>query len=439
MKILVLDAEKTGLPFAMRCQDAGHEVRLWLSPEKGGGRCEIGHGIVPKVADWKHSMRWADLVVMTDNTKYTQELKPFFRAGYPILGTTEEAAELEHDREVGQEAFAEAGIEVLPYKTFSNYDDAVAYVKKENKVFVSKPWGGHSDKNLSYVPDSPEDLVCRLLRWKKEKLKGDFMLQEKVDGYEMGVGAWFGPGGFSSVIEENWEHKKLMNDNLGPTTGEMGTVMRYVKRSRLFDEVLKPLEEELHRRNFVGSVDINCMVDEKSGTPWPLEFTCRLGWPAFNLAMAIHEGDPAEWMLDLLKGKDTLKASSDICVGVVMAMGDFPFDRDPPGRNDDWPIRGISSKTRPHLALSSVKMGVAPAMRGGRIQDVPGIVTAGSYVLVATGTGPTVEAARKDVYAAVDEIKWPPHQVYRTDIGCRLEDCLPKLHDLGYATGMRYK
>ena len=81
----------------------------------------------------------------------------------------------------------------------------------------------------------------------------------------------------------------------------------------------------------------------------------------------------------------------------------------------------------------------APAKVGKAIVDVPMYVSAGSYVLVATGTGPTVETAREDVYGLCDEICWPPHRIYRTDIGCRLEDDLPKLQKFGYAEGMKYE
>ena len=39
-------------------------------------------------------------------------------------------------------------------------------------------------------------------------------------------------------------------------------------------------------------------VDE-DGTPWPLEFTCRLGWPAFNIELALHKNDPVAFLVGL--------------------------------------------------------------------------------------------------------------------------------------------
>lgn len=432
MNILILDTDKCGLPFALRCLKAGHDVRLYTPPTK------IGGGLVEKVKEWRPSMGWADLIFVTDNSKITPELEAYFKKGYPIFGPNLAGSELELDREAGQNCFDEFGIDTLPYKQFTDYDKAIAYVKKEGKPFVSKPWGGNPDKDLSYVPKTAEDLICRLERWKREEVKPDFLLQEMVSGAEIAVGGWFGPGGWNKWLCENWEEKRLMAGGLGPNTGEMGTVVRYVEKSRLFDEVLKPVTERLEQIGYVGYVDVNCLVDE-SGVPWPLEFTCRPGWPLFNIQMALHLGDPASWMLSLLHGKDTLRVREDIAVGVVMAMGDFPWDNDPASHVDGWPIRGLSSKTLPRVELSSVRMGEAPVAVKGKIVTEEMIVSAGSYVLIATGLGKTVEDARDSVYSICDEINWPPHRIYRVDIGCRMEEDLPKLQKHGYARGMKYE
>jgi len=53
----------------------------------------------------------------------------------------------------------------------------------------------------------------------------------------------------------------------------------------------------------------------------------RPGWPLFQIQQALHKGDPAEWMLDLLDGKDTLKVSKDIACGVVVSIPDYPYSR----------------------------------------------------------------------------------------------------------------
>ena len=78
------------------------------------------------------------------------------------------------------------------------------------------------------------------------------------------------------------------------------------RKSLLADKVLKPLEDFLHGIGYSGYIDVNCIIDDK-GNPWPLEFTTRPGWPLFQIQQALHLGDPIQWMLDSLNGKDTFK------------------------------------------------------------------------------------------------------------------------------------
>lgn len=444
MKVLVIDPAGAGLNFALRCQWAGHEVKLFIPRTSEGELCfDVGEGLVPKVDAWQPYMNSTDLAIVTGNDKYAVELEPFYKKGYPIVGTNRASAALELDRGVGQETLDECGIATLDYEEFSSYDKAVEFLHKERKAYVSKPWGGAVDKSLSYVPPGEDEaecranLICRLERWKQEGVKGKFILQEKIDGTEIAAGTWFGPGGFCRWINETWEEKRFMNDGYGPNTGEMGTVLRYTKRSQLFEEVVRPLEGKLHELGFVGNVDVSCMID-RAGRPWPMEFTMRFGWPAFNLMLSLHKGDPAEWLVALLEGRDVLDCSTNLCCGVLMSLGDYPWGNWTHDRTVDWPIRGLSAEVMENVALTSAKMGRSPTALGHRIEDREGLVTAGEYVLVAMGQGKNVEAARKAAYGIVDQISWPPHCNVRTDIGCRLEKGLKELHRHGYATDVSY-
>ena len=423
MKILVIALDCDGLAWVLRCQLAGHEVKVWF-PSKN----TVGDGMITKVPEWRPHMKWADLIFLTENAKLGKELELYFKQNYPIMGANLAGAELELDRCKGQEAFENAGIDTAGYEEFTDLGKAAAYVKKENRAFVMKPWGGTSDKALSYVPPKGyevEAMIWKLERCKKDGLKGNFILQECVRGTEMGASGWFGPGGFSRWIEEDWEEKKLCSSGLGPNTGEMGTILRHVKKSKLADEMLFPLEEQLHDIGYVGNINVNCGIDE-NGKPWPYELTMRPGWPDFDILQHVIEGDPAEWMLDMLEGKDTLKMSTKTAVGVLMAHGDFPR-----GETDDeeavgYPIYGIDEKNAEHISPSMVRV------KDGQLQ------TAGTYVLIVCATDDSVSGAAKQVYDIAKEIKWAGDIIYRDDIGERLKKQLPILQGFGYAKGMVY-
>lgn len=435
MNVFIFDAQHQGLDFALRCQLAGHEVRLWLQPLKGGGECPVGKGLVDVVKEWMPSMHWADLVVITDNSVYHKELKPYMTGDYPVFGCNQECAELELNRESGQKALESCGIETLPYEVFKDYDSAIQYVVKNPTRYVSKPWGGASDKSITYVSKSPEDMIFRLQKWKKEnKLKDAFMLMEVVEGCEMGVAGWFGSGGWSRHLEENWEFKRLMNDDLGPNTGEQGTVMRYVNNSKLFDKVLEPCTNMLHEMGYIGNIDMNCIIVGEQ--IWPLEFTCRLGWPAFHLQQALHEGDPAQWMLDLLNGQDTLEVSSNVGACVVLTHGDYPYGDQTKRDYSGYPLWGVVEDDNIHLC--EVMTGKAPQLKDGKLTEVNMLVTAGEYVLVSTGLDTTVRMAVNLAYKPLEKVIGPSNVIYRTDIGKKLKRDLPLLQEHGFALDMKY-
>lgn len=441
MKLLLVDPGGFALDFALRCQDAGHEVRWFI--RRVERTKDIGLGLLKPpskfVETWQDWMRWADVVVLTDNTKYLVEIDAWRkRENILVVGASVAAAAWELDRNAGQAMMKKCGLSVARYKDFSNYDAAIAYVKKENRAFVSKPSGDEPDKSLTYVAKSAADMVYMLERWKKAKRhKGGFILQEVVKGTEMAVGGWFGPKGFIPGWHENFEFKKLMNGDKGPATGEMGTVVSVVDKSKLADDVLKPFVAELHKLDYVGYFDVNCIIDDM-GTPWPLEFTMRPGWPTFNIQMAMIEGDPLEWLVDLASGRSVKPFSPQVAVGVVMAIPDFPFSLMTRKEVTGIPLYGVQPRDSRHVHPCELMLGKAPHNEDGKVVERECWVTAGDYVLVASGVSTTVRGARAGAYRILEKLEMPNSPFWRTDIGERLRLQLPKIQSKGYAKGLSF-
>ena len=430
------------LDFALRAQDQGHTVHWFI--RRVERTKDIGRGMLKPpcrfVETWQDWMRWADIVVLPDNTKYLREIDAYRkRDGVLVVGATADAAAWELDRNAGQALMKKCKLPVADYKEFTDYDKAIAYVKKEGRAFVSKPCGDEPDKSLTYVSKSAADLVYMLERWKKAKRhKGAFILQECVKGVEMAVGGWFGPHGFNEGWHENFEFKKLMAGDTGPATGEMGTVVQVVKQSKLADKVLKPVADELHKIGYVGYVDVNCIIDE-AGTPWPLEFTMRPGWPTFNIQMALIEGDVVEWMSDLARGHDAKPFSlNKVAVGVVMAIPDFPFSLFTRKEVTGIPIYGMTAAIAHNLHFCELMSGEAPHNVEGKVVTLPCPVTAGDYVLVASGTGETVRSARGKAYRILKTLEVPNSPFWRPDIGGRLKEQLPLIQAKGYAKALTF-
>jgi phosphoribosylamine--glycine ligase len=427
MRILLIEDTADGLlDLAVIAQRLGHDARYFCRAFDAV-KAPAGRGLVERVADWRSSMRWADLVVVGGNGKYLLELDRWRAEGVPIIGGCAEAAAWELDRLAGMAAFKRAGIPVPPFRQCQNLREAMEYVEKRGEGCAVKPCGDVGDKSTSVVGKNPDSILWRLGRWQKEGMAfpGGLMVQDRIEGVEFAVGAWIGPDGFAPGWEENFEEKRLCAGSVGPTTGEMGTTMRLVKSSKMADAVLKPFEDRLVSMGYVGNVDVNCIVDE-DGTPWPLEFTMRLGWPAFNIECALHD-DPVEWLAGLAEGKPpNTRAMNEVAVGVVLPIPPYPYSHAKTEEIIGVPIWGVTPaiEERVHLAQAMTDKGQ--------------LATAGAYVLICTGTGDTVQKARAAAYRVVGRVEMPVSPPYRIDIAERLRRDLPKLQEHGFARGLSY-
>lgn len=439
MKVLIIDQNCDLLAMCIRAIDEGHDVKLWIPETNFNKPSKLGDGYVNKVKSWQPHAKGADLIITGSNEKYMREITPLFNQGYPVFGCNPKGAELELDRGKGQTLCSDYGIDTLPYEIFTSYDDAAAYVKKTMGVYVSKPWGGTADKSLSYVSGSPEDMIWKLSKWKEGgKLKGQIILQERIKGIEIAVGGWFGKSGWSKYICENFEEKKLMNDGLGQNTGEQGTTLRYVTESKLFDQCLAPITGYLHEIGYVGYVDQNCMI-EPNGKAWPLEFTMRFGYPLCNIQNSLHLGDSMQWKLDAINGKDTLRVSDKVAVGVVVTHGGYPRQQANCPEDDGIPMYGLTPSMDDHVHFVEMRMGTAPVTVGSSIKEIPLPCSSGAYMVTVTGTASTVCEAAEKAYNICWKLKPPTNKMFRTDIGKRLKKQLPELQKNSFAEGMDYE
>lgn len=436
MRLLIVDPMGTGLALGWRAAQQGHKVK-WFVTNKPTDDPTIGMGFpITKVENWRNHVSWAELIFTTDNSKFIPSLEAMKKQGAPYFGPSVESANLEIKRGEGMKFLKRHGIETPPFQTFKSLQEAEQHVWKNGKRWVFKTLGDNEDKSLSYCSKSPADMIARLQRWQKLGMnpKGEVMLQEFIPGVEVGVSRWMGSNGWVSDPNINFEQKKLMSGNYGPNTGEMGTVMFYVKQDKLDEDVLKPLERVLMQMGHLGDIDLNCIVDEK-GKAWPLEFTARPGWPAFNMMLEAHQGDPVQWMLDAVKGERTLTVSYDVGVCICLCQPDFPYCKSPKEQKAGIPIYLKSTK---HLQPQEVRIEKLPVMEGEKTTEKPIWATAGEYVGVVTAMGPTVSVARQRAYKTVDEIQ-VPDMIVRDDIGESLKKNLPELQKHGYVKDVRWQ
>jgi phosphoribosylamine--glycine ligase len=248
-----------------------------------------------------------------------------------------------------------------------------------------------------------------------------FQLQKRVTGVEVAVSAFFNGREFMLPVSINFEHKKLFPGDIGPMTGEMGTLMYWSGPNKMFNATLKKMEGRLSEVGFAGSIDINCIVNKKG--IYPLEFTARFGYPAITIQQEGLVTPISELLYKTATGEMTeFETKPGFQVGVRIVVPPFPF-------NDRETFESHSK----NAAILLKK----PDPEGIHIEDVKCVngqwFVAGEsgVVLVVVGTGQTVRQAQKQAYKRISNVMIPS-MYYRTDIGDRwFEDC-DRLHTWGY-------
>lgn len=407
---------------AWQIKKEGHNVKYFIRDKNERDVCD---GFVEKCEDWKAEIDGADIVVF-DDIGFGEEAERLRKQGKLVVGGSTYTDKLEDDREFGQLEMRACGVNVIPSWNFDDFDKAIDFIKANPDRYVIKPSGtAQNEKELLFVGQEEDgrDIFEMLERYKKnwgKKIK-IFQLQKYVSGVEVAVGAFFDGDSFVGPINVNFEHKRLFPGELGPSTGELGTAMFFSNGSPIFDATIIRMKERLAQSGYVGYFDINCIVNARG--IYPLEATSRFGYPHISIAM---EGVVSEWGEFLYKlskrEKPELKVKRGFQVGVVVAVPPFPF-RDPDAFKKYSEDASIIFK-KP--SYDGVHLGdVKTVENDWRLAGQSG------YALIITGSGATMEEARKQTYQRIRNIIIP-NMFYRTDIGERWHRDGDRLRTWGY-------
>ena len=273
-KFLFVSWESLSGDLAWKIKNEGHEVKVYI---KADSDKDVYDGFLEKVEEWQKYKDWADIIVF-DDVGFGKIADSLRKEGKLVVGGSEYTDNLEEDREFSQNEMKRAGMLVLPHWDFSDFDSAIEFIKLNPSRYVFKPSGNIASdmKGILFLgqEEDGKDLIEILEQNKKiwaKKIK-KFQLQKMAVGVEVAVGAFFNGEDFIYPLNINFEHKKLFPGDIGPYTGEMGTLMYWSPANELFKNTLLKIKQKLIESGYVGYIDINCIANAKG--IYPLEFTC---------------------------------------------------------------------------------------------------------------------------------------------------------------------
>jgi phosphoribosylamine---glycine ligase len=422
MKFLFVTEESLSADLAWQLKKEGHDVKMYCH---GQGEKDVGMGFFEKVEEWEPLKDWADVIVF-DDVGFGMKADQLRNEGRFVFGGSPYTDKLEFDREFGQSELNSVGVDVLPSWNFTSFDEAIKFVTANPDRYVLKPSGkAQNEKELLFIGQESDgkDILLVLEHYKanwSKKIK-EFLMQKFADGVEIAVGAFFNGKDFTMPICVNFEHKRLFPHELGPSTGEMGTLTYYTRSNPVFERTLLKMKEKLAASKYVGYIDINCIANSRG--IWPLEFTSRLGYPTISIQM---EGITSEWgqfISDLAHGNDAqLRTKKGYQVGVVVAIPPWPFEDEKAFKKYS---EGATILFR-RQSLDGIHIGEVKLEEGDWH-----IAGNSGYALVVTGSGATMADAIEKAYQNVKNVMIP-NMFYRSDIGERWTHDSDMLLSWGY-------
>jgi phosphoribosylamine--glycine ligase len=305
---------------------------------------------------------------------------------------------------------------------FTRIEDALADLAARPRRCVFKLSASAGDTFVGSFDDGGD--VAALLRAKADMAGAPFVLMDHVTGIETGVGAYFNGQNYLTPACLDWEHKRFFTGDMGELTGEMGTVATFEGSQALFEATLAPLEPLLREAGHVGYVNLNTIINAEG--IWPLEFTCRFGYPGFAVLEPLQALGWGE-LFSAMTGREVrsfaIHPGFSLCV--VLTTPPFPYSRHEVAAGTGLPLL-IGDVPPQHLHLGEV------GSEDGQL------VTSGLYgwTAVVTGTGPTVGEAKDQAYRHARQVRAPDLR-YRLDIGDQLiAGDLSRLSEWGWLKSM---
>src|SRR3989344_753288 len=411
-KFLFVSLESLSGDLAWTLKKEGHEVKAYI---KAKSDQDVYNGFVDKVDNWESHKDWADVIIF-DDVEFGEIADKLRRNGKLVIGGSTYTDKLEMDRDFGQTEMKKYGINILPQWQFTNYDEAIAFIEKNPERYVFKPSGNvpSSGKELSFLgqEEDGKDLL-ELLKQNKSlwvKKVPVFQLQKFVSGVEIAVGAFFNGKEFILPINVNFEHKRVFPGDIGPFTGEMGTLMFWSEPNKLFKMTLEKMKPALIESGYVGYIDINCIVNGKG--IYPLEWTTRFGYPTIQIQLEGILTPTGEWLYKLAFGENfELKTQKGFQLGVRILVPTFfasAGDKELIEIYRDLPILFKKPGNLDGIHIEDIKTE----------DSVWRIAGDSGCLLVVTGSGTTVNEARHQAYTRIKNIMIQ-NMFYRTDIGLK--------------------
>ncbi len=419
MKVLVIGGGGREHALAWKLAQSPRVTEVFVAPGNAGTALENNvTNIDLSVSDLDGLVRFAernaiDYTVVGPEAPLVDGVVDRFEAkGLRCFGPNADCAQLEGSKAFTKEFLNRHNIPTAAYGTFTDVDQALAYLDYVGAPIVIKADGLAAGKGviLAKTLDEAKSAVKDMLQGNQF---GDAGRRVVIEEFLTGEEASFivmVDGTDVLPLASSQDHKAANEGDTGPNTGGMGAyspapVVDQNCHNRIISQVIKPtihglVADGLKYRGFLYA---GIMVTA-DGTPKVLEYNCRFGDPETQPILFRLKSD----LLDLIEAACHGSLADQIALwdsraalGVVMAASGYP---------GDYP-KGATISLGQDIEDTKV-------FHAGTGVNRNRPVTSGGRVLCVTALGSGVTEAQTKAYERLKTVQFEGAK-YRTDIGYR--------------------
>lgn len=328
----------------------------------------------------------------------------FREEGLKIFGPTKAAAEIEASKDFAKRLMKKYDVPTADYATFSDFEEAMAYVRKGSMPVVLKYDGLAAGKGVVIAMNMEEaEATLRDMLLDTKFGEGRVVIEEFLTGEEFSL-MCFVAGNHVVPMPVAQDHKRAYDNDEGPNTGGMGA---YTELPFCTEE-----DHSYAMCNIMQRV-ADAMVAE--GTPFTgvlygglmktpqgikvIEFNARFGDPETEVVLPRLKSDAVDLFMAIANGeKPEPEWSDEATLGIVLASKGYPGSYD-----KGYAIRGTEN-------VESKIYHMGTALKDGEL------VTAGGRVMIVVASAPTLQEAQLKARADIAKIECE-NLFHRTDIG----------------------
>ncbi|HFI0214423.1 TPA: phosphoribosylamine--glycine ligase [Streptococcus suis] len=335
----------------------------------------------------------------------------FEQAGLKAFGPSRLAAELEWSKDFAKQIMVKYGIPTAAFGTFSNFEEAKAYIEEQGASIVVKADGLALGKGV-VVAETVEQAVEAAREMLLDNKFGDsgarVVIEEFLEGEEFSLFALVNGDQFY-ILPTAQDHKRAFDGDQGPNTGGMGAYapVPHLPQSVVdtaVDTIVKPILEGMiaEGRSYLGVLYAGLILTDQG--PKVIEFNARFGDPETQIILPRLTSDFAQNIDDILHKRPTQLTwlDSGVTLGVVVASNGYPLDYE---KGVVLPARTEGDITTYYAGARFAENSRALLSNGGRV-----------YMLVTTAD--TVQEAQEKIYSELKN-QDTTGLFYRTDIGSK--------------------